>query len=284
MEFWSLSNDENSLGSVSPISPIAYDEVYQLQLQLVELRHKNLIPDVILFLEHQPVITRGRGLQWTGKVQVRQMPAPAHLPASIVFREIERGGDLTYHGPGQLVIYPIVKLDGKGLGVLHDVGGFLRQFEGVLIDELQAQGLPAGRREQATGVWIGEKKVASIGIAIRKWVTFHGAALNVVNDLSPFHLMSPCGMSPDMMTRLIDWPASEVSKKNTVTNGVVNETWTHREWRSSLEHALATRFLALEMPGNLGGTVQIRQFTCNAIQARIREILLLESEGSTLKI
>jgi lipoyl(octanoyl) transferase len=132
------------------------------------------------------------------------MPAPTLLPPEIDFRESERGGDLTYHGPGQLVIYPIFKLDGHGFAPKHDVAGFLRKLEQIFVDDLKALGLAADARENATGVWVGEKKVASIGVAIRKWVTYHGVAINVTNDLKPFHLISPCGFSPEVMTRLKD--------------------------------------------------------------------------------
>jgi lipoate-protein ligase B len=197
MKFWSIQ------GTVS------YQDARQLQLRLVELRHQELISDVVLFLEHRPVITQGRGLQFTGKPRDRHMPVPASLPSSISFEESERGGDLTYHGPGQLVIYPICKLDGRGFGPHHDVTAYLRRLEEVMISTLADYGLTGNSEVNATGIWIHEaesklKKLGSIGIAVRKWVTYHGVALNCVNDLSPFHLISPCGYSPDVMTRLAD--------------------------------------------------------------------------------
>lgn len=180
----------------------AYDEASALQLDLVEKRARDEIPDTVLFLEHSPVITRGRGLQFTGVVRERHMPAPVGLPSTIEFRESERGGDLTYHGPGQLVIYPILKLDGRGFGPSHDVAAFLRGFEQVAIDLLHDYGLTAERRESATGVWVGDRKVASLGVAVRKWVTYHGMAVNVTNDLAPFRYISPCGYSSEVMTSL----------------------------------------------------------------------------------
>lgn len=182
----------------------SYEDARALQLELVELRAKDEIPDTILFLEHEPVITQGRGLQFTGTPRPRHMPLPGTLPSNIAFAESERGGDLTYHGPGQLVIYPICKLDGLGFGPRHDVTAFLRKIESVLIQLLASYGLQAEARETATGVWVHDKKIASIGIAVRKWVTYHGIAINVVNDLKPFHLISPCGFSPEVMTRLAD--------------------------------------------------------------------------------
>src|SRR5262245_57388307 len=138
--FWSLT------GLVS------YSEAQALQLRLVELRAAGRVPDTVLFLEHWPVVTRGRGLQFTGEARARHVPLAAELPAGVEFTESERGGDLTYHGPGQLVIYPICKLDGQGFGPRQDITAFLRRFEGVLIDELVSLGLNASSRDGATGV------------------------------------------------------------------------------------------------------------------------------------
>ena len=184
----------------------SYEEVRILQHELVEKRARGEVEDTVLFLEHRPVITRGRGLQFkpsSEQNQPRQMPLGS-LPEGIEFSESERGGDLTYHGPGQLVVYPIFKLDGEGFAPHHDVAGFLRKLERIFIVELESLGLAVRAVENATGVWVGDKKVASIGIAVRKWVTYHGIAINVVNDLSPFQLISPCGFSSDVMTRLVD--------------------------------------------------------------------------------
>jgi lipoyl(octanoyl) transferase len=210
---------------------IAYEAARSLQHQLVEERAADKIPDTVVFLEHSPVITRGRGLQFTGEIRPRHMPLAVTLPEGMEFAESERGGDLTYHGPGQLVVYPVVKLDGSGFGPSHDVGGFLRKLESVLVDELVALGLKAEGRDSATGVWVGDRKVASIGIAVRKWVTYHGMAINIVNDLKPFHLISPCGFSPEVMTRLKDLLPGEAALQG-------------QGWREWLEKRLAERFEA----------------------------------------
>ncbi len=193
MKFFSLRHQSSRL--------VPLDRAREFQLELLEKRARGEISDTVLFVEHPSTITQGRGLQWTGQPRERHMPLPV-LPKEIVFTESERGGDLTWHGPGQLVIYPIVKLDGSGFGPNHDVTGYLRKLERVLIAVLEDYGLRGEMREQATGVWVGEKKIASIGIAVRKWVTYHGAALNVVNDLAPFQLFSPCGYSSEVMTSL----------------------------------------------------------------------------------
>jgi len=208
---------ERSMRGISTMQPrfwsltglVGYEEVKALQQKLVDLRAADKIPDTVLFLEHRPVITRGRGLQWTGQPRERHMPPPAFLPPGMEFCESERGGDLTYHGPGQLVMYPICKLDGgTRLTPHHDISAFLRAQESLLCSVLsEAYGLTSARtRENATGVWVGEesapRKVASIGIAVRRWVIWHGIAINLTNSLEPFHLISPCGFQPEVMTSL----------------------------------------------------------------------------------
>lgn len=210
-----------------------YEEARELQLRLVDLRASDQIPDTVLFLEHPPVITRGRGLQYTGEPRPRHMPIPVELPSKIAFAEAERGGDLTYHGPGQLVIYPICKLDGSGFGPAQDVVGFIRRLEKVLINELEAWGLQGESRAHATGVWIGEKKIASVGIAVRNWVVYHGMAINCLNDLSPFQLISPCGFSPNVMARLSQFAVPDWFQGNDLN-------WS--DCRSLLEQRLTRQF------------------------------------------
>ena len=207
-----------------------------LQQELVEKRVAGEIPDTVLLLEHEPVITRGRGLQFTGEPRPRHMPAPVGLPSQIAFADSERGGDLTYHGPGQLVIYPIVKLDGSSeWAPHHDITSFLRRWEQMLIDVLAELGLKAESRENATGVWVGSQKLVSIGIAVRKWVTWHGLAINVVNDLSPFSLISPCGYSPEVMTNLKMLLPAEHALQGPA-------------WRAWLEERLVRQFLKQPQP------------------------------------
>jgi lipoate-protein ligase B len=180
---------------------IPYSVAWKLQKSLVEKRARDEIEDTILFVEHPPTITRGRGLQFTGLPRDQHMPLD-QITSGTEYFEIERGGDLTWHGPGQLVIYPIVKLDGKGEFPHHDVTGFLRKLESALIALLQDFKLKGEMREKATGVWVGDRKVASLGIAVSKWVTYHGAAINVVNDPSSFLGFNPCGFDAEVMTSL----------------------------------------------------------------------------------
>lgn len=199
-DFFSL----RSQGSVL----VPYAGAWEFQKQLVERRVADAIPDTYLFVEHPPTITRGRGLQKKpgSDDELRAVPMEAVPPGTEYF-EIERGGDLTWHGPGQLVVYPVVKLDGTGFGPNHDVGAFLRKLETVFGGWLAMQGLLTESRESATGIWTAAgdrpaRKIASIGIAVRKWVTYHGIGLNLANTLDGFQAISPCGFAPEVMTTL----------------------------------------------------------------------------------
>jgi lipoyl(octanoyl) transferase len=160
-----------------------------LQQTLVAERQRDAIDDTLILVEHPDVITLGRRQSAAGNVV-----AAGDIP---VF-EIERGGDATYHGPGQLVGYPILALDGDE----RDLHAFLRAIEEALIGVCSDVGVDGRRNPGWTGVWIGERKVASIGIAVRKWVTMHGFALNVATDLSRFDAIHPCGLDAAVMTSL----------------------------------------------------------------------------------
>lgn len=164
-----------------------YEESLELQRELVGKRQRGECGDVLISVEHPHVFTLGRRREALGNVV-----APGDVPVV----EIERGGDVTYHGPGQIVMYPICLLeDGE-----RDLHLFLRNMEQGIIDALVHYGLEAGREEGKTGVWIQGRKLASMGIACRKWVTFHGLALNVNTDLSYFQRINPCGFSSSVMT------------------------------------------------------------------------------------
>lgn len=163
-----------------------YEEVLELQRTLVEERRYGAAPDTLIVCEHDEVITVGRRIAAKDNILDHSLPVV----------EIERGGDVTYHGPGQLVIYPILQLQ-EGERDLHK---YLRHLEQAILDLLAELGLAGTRRESYTGAWVGDRKIASIGIAVRRWVTYHGLALNVATDLSRFALMRPCGLDAAVMT------------------------------------------------------------------------------------
>ena len=162
-----------------------YDRALNLQHCLVAARREGRIEDVLLLLEHPPVITLGRRGDESNIVASNELLARL----GIEVHRVERGGDVTYHGPGQLVGYPILDLRGHR----QDVGWYMRSLEEVLIRALSDFGVEAGRLEGRIGVWIGDKNIAALGARIEEWITYHGFALNVCPDLSHFDLIIPCG-------------------------------------------------------------------------------------------
>jgi lipoyl(octanoyl) transferase len=172
---------------------VPYAEALVLQREIATARIAGDIPhDVLLLVEHPPVVTLGRS------AKARNMLCTPALLASrgVDFHEVERGGDVTFHGPGQLVGYPIVDLKRHK----QDLHWYLRQVEEALITGLDDLGIAAERHAGLTGVWTQRRKIASIGVHARDWVTWHGFALNVTTDLSYFDLIVPCGIDGVVMT------------------------------------------------------------------------------------
>ncbi|HUG13055.1 MAG TPA: lipoyl(octanoyl) transferase LipB [Opitutaceae bacterium] len=171
-----------------------YDDALARQLELVRARIAGEIPDTLVFTEHEPVFTKGvrresgEHLLWSdGELADR----------GITVHDTNRGGDITYHGPGQLVCYPILDLSAR-----RDLHAYLRFLEQVLIDSAACFGVTAGRREGKTGIWIADRKLAAIGVAVKKWTTHHGFAFNVDPDLSHFAGIVPCGITDGTVTSL----------------------------------------------------------------------------------
>lgn len=160
------------------------------QLELVAARKAGGAPDTLVFTEHNPVFTLGarpgaeKHVLWDAKALAKN---------NIAVVETSRGGDVTYHGPGQIVGYPIVSLDPR-----RDLHEYLRVLEQTLINALGSLGLATARRAGQTGVWVGKRKIAAIGVAVRSWVSWHGFALNVDGDLAPFTGIVPCGLGPEI--------------------------------------------------------------------------------------
>jgi lipoyl(octanoyl) transferase len=178
-----------------------FADALALQGEIVlKKRHDCSVEDQLLLLEHEPVYTIGRtpdqsSLSATGRIR-RGEPGAGHLPHPLFV--INRGGQATYHGPGQLMGYPIIDLRRCG----QDLHKYLRWLEQLLIDLLAEHGVAASRRESLTGVWVGDRKIASIGVGVRHWITMHGFALNVCGDLSPFNHIVPCGINNVAMTSM----------------------------------------------------------------------------------
>src|SRR5262249_5944427 len=166
---------------------IGYIEAFDLQHQLVEQRKRSEIPDQLLFVEHPHVVTMGRNGH-----DDNVLASPEMLDrAGIQFHRTDRGGDVTYHGPGQIVGYPIFDLrEWK-----RDVVAYVRGIEQVLIDTLAGFGIAGERVKGCTGVWVDHAKIAAIGVHVSRWVTSHGFALNVTTDMSYFQYIIPCGLA-----------------------------------------------------------------------------------------
>jgi lipoate-protein ligase B len=167
---------------------VPYRAALSFQHRVVETRARGESPDVLYTMEHEPVLTLGRSTE-PGTVRTSEADLARR---GIEVIPVERGGDVTYHGPGQIVGYPIVDLAGLPGG--RDLHRYLRDLEEALIRTLATYGLTAERRPPYTGVWVGDRKVAAIGVAVRRWITFHGFALNVDPDLTHFDLIHPCGI------------------------------------------------------------------------------------------
>lgn len=190
---------------VVSLGTVEYTTALELQRRLCqERRDGSRTDDLLLLLQHPPVVTLGRGTRSTS------LPLSPDLLRGQGFEvvEVERGGDVTLHGPGQLVGYPIFDLTHHR----QDLHWYLRTLEAMLIDTLAAVGIAGRRREGLTGVWVEDRKIASIGIHVKQWVTFHGFALNITTDLDLFDRIVPCGIAGVEMTSIArEKPGSDPS-------------------------------------------------------------------------
>lgn len=185
---------ERELWTVT-LGRLPYGDALELQRSIARDRISGTIPqDVLLLVEHPPVVTLGRGTK-----EKNLVASPEFLQSKgVELFEVERGGDVTFHGPGQLVGYPIIDLKRHR----EDLHWYLRKIEEALINTLADFGIPGERNTAFTGVWTRGRKIASIGVHARDWVTWHGFALNVTTDLSFFELIVPCGIDGVVMTSI----------------------------------------------------------------------------------
>lgn len=182
-----------------------YPEVWKFQKELVEKRILDEIEDTLILVEHNHVITLGRNRDWKNLLLPRQILEKK----GIEVYKVERGGDITYHGPGQLVGYPVFKLKGALAGVRK----FIENMEDAIILALGKFGIKAHKDEKLIGVWVGDKKIAAIGVAFKKWVSYHGFALNVNTDLTYFDYIIPCGLQNKGVTSMKELLGVEISMK-----------------------------------------------------------------------
>ena len=186
------------------LDTVDYDDAWKLQTDIVAARNNKAIDtDMILMLEHPAVFTLGR----RGGAENLLVSESFLEKSGIAVTQVERGGNITYHGPGQLVVYPIVNLEAAKISVVD----FVEALENVMLQTINVWGIDAERNPVNRGIWVGDKKIGSIGIALRKGVSFHGLALNVNLDLTPFSWIQPCGLQGVRMTSMKQELSGQVS-------------------------------------------------------------------------
>jgi len=200
----------NKVYSAAYLGTVPYDLALKLQQRLVHARTEGNIPDVLLLLQHPPVFTIGR---FRGKEDIIVPPETLTQEGIAVFHT-NRGGGITYHGLGQLVGYPILNLKENGLGVRQ----YIWKLEAVIVKLLLALSIEGHRVAEYPGVWVGEKKVCSIGIHVSHHITMHGFAFNVTNDLRYFEYIRPCGMGSEVMTSLLEFLGHPVGVETIIGN------------------------------------------------------------------
>ena len=201
-------------------NPVSYAEALAQQYELAGLRGRGEISDTLLLLEHPPTVTLGRR---TDERDLKSSEAALKARGFAVER-VDRGGEITYHAPGQLVGYPILDLRGHG----QDLHKYLRDLEEVLVQTLAVYGLAGERVPGRTGVWVSDKKIAAIGIKVSRWVSLHGFALNISNNLAPFREdFVPCGISDKDVTSLAEQLGAECP------------------WRAEVEAVVVTNFVKI---------------------------------------
>ena len=188
---------------VSDLKTMDYEACLKLQHAVHGARVEGLLPDTLLLVEHPHVLTFGRRAHEENVL----VPESALRQQGITCVHIERGGDVTYHGPGQLVAYPIFALRKSGIGVLD----FMENLETIMIQVLKDYGIKGERNKRNRGVWVESKKVGFVGIAVQKGISFHGLALNISPDLKFFQLINPCGLKEVQITSMADILKREVS-------------------------------------------------------------------------
>ena len=199
---------KTSLCQVYDLGTVDYEKALQLQNKLVSARIAAEIPDTILFLQHPSVLTIGVSGNEEGVIASRDLLAQER----IAIFHIDRGGGITYHGPGQLVGYPIIDLRTKGIGPTQ----YVRHLEEVIIRALATFSITANRDPEYPGVWVGQDEICALGIRVIHWVTMHGFALNVNTDLKYFTYITPCGITDRQATSMSRFLAHDIALENVV--------------------------------------------------------------------
>ena len=195
-------------GYIIDLGLIDYERAWDLQHQLWSRRVEEELPDVLLFLEHPHVITLGRRGNRSHLIASPEVLEAMKIPLF----HVERGGDVTYHGPGQIVVYPVFNLKEYGYRLVR----YVSQLEEVILSVLKDFGIVGRRDPLNRGVWVDGEKIASVGVAIKRWVSFHGLSLNYETDLKYFELINPCGLEGKKMTSMSKILRKEISREHLV--------------------------------------------------------------------
>jgi lipoate-protein ligase B len=195
----------DDIGYIIDLGAVDYEKAWDLQHRLWSSRVEGALPDLLLILEHPHVITLGRRGNRSHLIASSEILEAMKIP---IFH-VERGGDITYHGPGQIVVYPILNLKEYGYRIVRYIG----QLEGVVLHVLKDFGVEGRRDPLNRGVWVDGEKIASVGVAIKRWVSLHGVALNYGTNLAYFDLINPCGLEGKKMTSMAKILGKEISRK-----------------------------------------------------------------------
>jgi lipoate-protein ligase B len=195
-------------GYIIDLGLVDYEKIWDLQHQLWSRRVEEELPDLLLILEHPHVITLGRRGNRSHLIAASEVLEALEIP---IFH-VERGGDVTYHGPGQIVVYPILNLKEYGYRIVR----YVDQLEEVILHVLRDFGIEGRRDILNRGVWVEGEKIASVGVAIRRWVSFHGFALNYGTDLTYFDLINPCGLEGNKMTSMAKILGKRISREELI--------------------------------------------------------------------
>jgi lipoate-protein ligase B len=224
----------DNLGYIVDLGFIGYQEAWDLQHDLWSKRVEGALPDLLLLLEHPHVITLGRRGNRSHLIVSPEVLEAMKIP---VFH-VERGGDITYHGFGQMMAYPILDLKGYGYRLIRYIG----QLEEVILCVLRDFGIEGRRDPSNRGVWVDRDKIASIGVAIKRWVSFHGFALNYETDLKYFDLINPCGLVGTKMTAMSKILGTRISRESLAERisfhfkQIFKRHWVEKELKDLIEH------------------------------------------------
>jgi lipoate-protein ligase B len=192
-------------GYIIDLDLIDYKKAWDIQHRLWSRRVEGELPDLLILLEHPHVITLGRRGNGSHLIVSPEVLETMKIP---IFH-VERGGDITYHGPGQMVVYPILNLKEYGYRIVR----YIDQLEEVVLRVLRDFGIEGRRDPLNRGVWVGREKIASVGVAVKRWVSFHGFALNYETDLKYFDLINPCGLKGEKVTSMAEILGTEIPRK-----------------------------------------------------------------------